>query len=110
MLPYSRIGVAPDFYKLLLSHLGCKKRNFVSGIQRVLLAFEHTFLISEFRFKSLVIVTPRYLMLSTFSRTVPSRVYEAWILLCLFCQLHHVVFDWLKSHYHISWPKYLNDQ
>ena len=27
----------------------------------------------------IVIVTPRYLMLSTFSRIVPSRVYEAWI-------------------------------
>ena len=27
----------------------------------------------------------------------------------LFCQLHHVAFDWLKSHtYPISWPKYLN--
>ena len=31
-------------------------------------------------------------MLSTFSRTVPSSVYEAWILLCFFCQLHHVAF------------------
>ena len=38
------------------------------------------------------------MMLSTFSRTVPSSVYETWILLCFFCQLHHVAFDWLKSH------------
>ena len=40
-------------------------------------------------------------MLSTFSRTVPSSVYEASILLfafyVLFSQLHHVAFDWLKS-------------
>ena len=32
-----------------------------------------------FHGKSFVIVTPRYLMFSTFSKTVPSRVYEAWI-------------------------------
>ena len=29
--------------------------------------------------KSFVIATPRHLMFSTLSRTVPSRVYEAWI-------------------------------
>ena len=28
--------------------------------------------------------TPRYLMLSTFSRSVPSKVYEAWIFLIRF--------------------------
>ena len=34
-------------------------------------------------------------MLSTFSRSVPSKVYEAWIfLICL----HHIAFDRLKSH------------
>ena len=40
----------------------------------------------------LIIVTPRYLMLSTFSRTVPSSVYEAWILLCFFvsCIMLHL--------------------
>ena len=38
--------------------------------------------------KSFVIVTPRYLILSTFSRTVQIFV----------CQLHHVAFDRLESH------------
>ena len=52
-----------------------------------------------FHRKSFVIVTPRYLMLSTFSRTVPSRVYEAWIFFGpLPCYLHHNAFDRLKSH------------
>ena len=37
-----------------------------------------------FRFKSFVIVTPRYLMLSTFSRSRPYNVYEAWVLLVSF--------------------------
>ena len=38
-------------------------------------------------------------MLSTFSRLVPSKVYEAWDLLDPFsCQLHHIAFDRLKSH------------
>ena len=45
-----------------------------------------------FHFKSLIIVTPKYLMLSTFSRAVPSSVYEAWILLCFFvsCIMLHL--------------------
>ena len=32
-----------------------------------------------FHLKSLVIVTPRYLIISTFWRSFPSNVYEAWI-------------------------------
>ena len=37
-------------------------------------------------------------MLSTFSRTVPSRVYEAWLFFYPFpCYLHHIAFDRLKS-------------
>ena len=43
-----------------------------------------TLLTCVFHLKSLVIVTPRYLMLSTFSRSVPSKVYEAWIFLIHF--------------------------
>ena len=43
-----------------------------------------TLLTCVFHLKSLVIVTPRYLMLSTFSRSVPSKVYEAWIFLIRF--------------------------
>ena len=42
---------------------------------------------------------PRYLMLSTFSRSVPSKVYEAWIFLIRFlvsCII--IAFDRLKSH------------
>ena len=43
-----------------------------------------TLLTCVFHLKSLVIVTPRYLMLSTFSRLVPSKVYEAQIFLIRF--------------------------
>ena len=43
-----------------------------------------TLLTCVFHLKSFVIVTPRYLMLSTFSRPVPSKVYEAWIFLIRF--------------------------
>ena len=66
MLPYSRIG---SFVSCFFHILGQEKR-FRLKKPRVLLALEHTFLICEFHFKSLAIVTPRYLMLSTFSRTV----------------------------------------
>ena len=51
---------------------------------RVLLVLVQTLLTCVFHLKSLVIVTPRYLMLSTFSRLVPSKVYEAWIFLIRF--------------------------
>ena len=43
-----------------------------------------TLLTCVFHLKSFVIVTPKYLMLSTFSRSVPSKVYEAWIFLVRF--------------------------
>ena len=46
-----------------------------------------------------MVVTPRYLMFSTFSRTVPARVYETWIYFYPFpCYLHHIAFHRLKSH------------
>ena len=48
---------------------------------RVMLALVQTLLTCVFHLKLLVIVTPRYLMLSTFARSVPSNVYEAWILI-----------------------------
>ena len=51
---------------------------------RVLLALVQTLLICVFHLKSLVIVTPWYLMLSMFSRSVPSKIYEAWIFLIRF--------------------------
>ena len=64
-----------------------------------------TLLTCVFHLKSLVIVTPRYLMVSTFSRSVPSKVYEAWIFLIRFlCQLHHIAFDRLKSHTPLPCP------
>ena len=46
---------------------------------RVRLALVQILLICVFHLKSFVIVTPRYLILSTFSNTVLSRVHEAWI-------------------------------
>ena len=66
---------------------------------KVRFALVQILLTCVFHRKSFVIVTPRYLMLSTFSRTVPSRVYEAWIFFYPFpCYLHHIAFDRLKSH------------
>ena len=62
-------------------------------------ALVQTLLTCVFHRKSFVIVTPKYLMFSTFSRTIPSRVYEAWIFFYSFpCYLHHIGFDRLKSH------------
>ena len=46
--------------------------------------------------------TPRYLMLSMFSRSFPSKVYEAWIFFS--CHLHHIIFDRLKSHTPLPCP------
>ena len=51
---------------------------------RVPLALVQKLLTCVFRLKSLVIVTPRYWMLLMFSRSVPSKVYEAWIFLIRF--------------------------
>ena len=52
-----------------------------------------------FNRKSSVIVTPRYLMLSTFSRTVPSKSIWSMDLFYPFpSYLHHIAFDRLKSH------------
>ena len=51
---------------------------------RILLALVQTLVTCVFHLKSLVIVTPRYLMLSTSSRSVPSKVYEVWIFLIRF--------------------------
>ena len=51
------------------------------------------FLTCVFHLKSLVIVTPRYLMLSTFSGSVPSQGSEAWIFLIRFhvsCLILHL--------------------
>ena len=59
----------------------------------VLLALVQILVIWVFHFKSFVIVTPRYLMLSIFSNTVPSRVKEASILftrLFVSCNMLHL--------------------
>ena len=53
--------------------------------QRVLLGLVQILLICIFHFKSFVSVTPRYLILSAFSRTVPSKVSEARILMHALC-------------------------
>ena len=84
MLPYSRIGRTILLYAASFTSLG-QENKFRLRNPRVLLALEHTFLICEFHFKSLVIVTPRYLMLSTFSRTVPSSVSDFFKKSASFC-------------------------
>ena len=61
--------------------------------------------IAECVFHRKSFVTPRYLILSTFSRTLPSKVYEAWIFFYPFpCYLHHIAFDRLKSHIPLPCP------
>ena len=60
-----------------------------------------TLLTCVFHLRSLVIVTPRYLMLSTFSRSVPSKVYETWIFLIRFlvsCIILHLT-GWNLIHH-----------
>ena len=74
---------APVLYKLPLLPPGGKNM-FLLRNPRVLLALERTLLTCVFHLKSLVIITPRYLMLSMFSRSVPSNVYEAWVFLIRF--------------------------
>ena len=76
---------APILYKLPLLPPGGKNfKKFLLRNPRVLLALVQTLLTCVFHIKSLVIVTPRYLILSTFSRSVPSKVYEACIFLIRF--------------------------
>ena len=65
---------APFPYKLLLSHLGGKGNIYLLKNPRVLLALVHILMIWVFHFKAFAILAPRYLILSTFSNTVPSRV------------------------------------
>ena len=63
---------------------GGQEYKFLLRNPRVLLALVQTLFVCVFHLKSFVIVTPRYLMLSTFSRSIPSKVYEAWIFLIFF--------------------------
>ena len=50
-------------------------------------------------FQIVSIVTPWYLMFSTLSRTVPSKLKEALIFFDPFpYNLHGIAFDWLESH------------
>ena len=72
---------------------------------RVLLALVQALLICVFHLKSLIIVTPRYLMLSTFSRSAPSKGYEAWIFLIRFSSVH-VLGDF--NFKDIDWPDRLS--
>ena len=93
---------APILYKLPLLPPGGQEYKFLLRNPRVLLALVQTLLTCVFHLKSLVIVTPRYLMLSTFSRSVPSKVYEAWIFLIRFlvsCIILHLTGWYLIPHF-----------
>ena len=84
---------APILYTCLSFTSWGQEYKFLLRNPRVLLALVQTLLTCVFHLKSLVIVTPRYLMLSTFSRLVPSKVYEAWIFLIRFlvsCTILHL--------------------
>ena len=74
-------------WKLFLTHFGSRTQLFywplcsVADMQCVTITNDFKWNMQcIFHLKSFVIVTPRQLMLSTFLRTVPSNVYEAWIL------------------------------
>ena len=65
----------------------------------VVLALLQILLTCVLNLKSFVIVAPGYLLHSTFSRTVPCKVYMKHKCFSPFsCQLHHIAFDGLKSH------------
>ena len=69
---------------------------------RVRLALVQILLTCVFHRKSFVIVTPRYLMFSTFSRTVPSRVYGSFFIRFLvICIIIHLT---VEISYLISLP------
>ena len=78
----------------------------------VRLALVQTLLTCVFHRKSFMIVTPRYLMFSTFLRTVPSRVYEAWIFFIRFlviCIILHLTGWNLIPHFlaqHPNWSRF----
>ena len=66
-----------------------------------------TLLTYKFHLKCLVIVIPRYLMLTTFSRSVPSKVYEALIFLIRFlvsCIILHLTGGNLIPHFFAQEP------
>ena len=63
--------VTPDFYKLLLSHLGGQENKFRLRNPRVLLALEHTFLICEFQFEDRMAV-------EEFMTSLNEKTWEPW--------------------------------
>ena len=98
---------APYLYKLLPSHFGGQEKRVRLKKPSVLLALVQILLICVFHFKSFVIVTPRHLILSTFSRTVPSKVYEALILFKCFlvsCIMLHLTSWNLIPHFLAQFP------
>ena len=82
-LPISRTGRTSPLQAASFTSWG-QEYKFLLWNPRVLLALQQTLLTCVFHLKPLVIVTPSYLMLSTFSRSVPAKVYEAWIFLTSF--------------------------
>ena len=78
---------------------------------RVLFAFVQTLLTWVFHFKFLEIVTPRYLILSTFLRTVPSKAWTASIFFIYFlvsCIMLHFTGWNLIPHFQAHLPSWSN--
>ena len=71
--PYSRTGRTSPLYASSLTSCGHADKLRLRK-PRVLFSFVQILLTFLFHFKSLVIVTPRYLIFSTLSRTVPSKL------------------------------------
>ena len=82
-LPYSRTERTSPLCAGSLTSRGHAARARLRK-QRILLAFVQIPLTCVFHFRSLVMVMPRYLIFSTFSRTVPSKHKEALIFLIRF--------------------------
>ena len=72
-LAYSRIGLTSPLYAISLTSLGHDEMLRLKK-PRVLFAFVQILPTWVFHLKSFVIATPRYLILFTFSKTVPSNV------------------------------------
>ena len=105
---YSRTGRTSPLYAASFTSCGHAQR-FRLRKPGVGLALVQKLLKCVFHRKSFVIVTPRYMMFSTFSRTVPSRVYEAWIFLSRYfviCIILHLTGWNLISHFLAQHPNW----
>ena len=97
-LKYRKPGLdAQVLYKLPPLPLGDRDINSPKETKS-LLACLQILLTFAFHHISSVMVSPGFIILTTFPRTVPSKVNSVVIFFGMFpCQLHHIVFDGLET-------------